>query len=264
MQFKFSQSFFFSHDKNIKWVGKRSHKSHYHNLFEIYFITEGKCTYFVDGTRYNLRAGDLIFIPQGIIHNTEYVDSIHSRILINCSEKYIPECVQNFFSDGALLWRTEDDGISQILKKIEQEYLHPGEYADKYLEAYTNILFLTVAKNKNRYIPSAKGKDYMQKALDYIHENYCHNISLEEVAGICRVSPEHFSRTFSGETGFSFCRYINELRMKKAEAALRRGDNVSIAELAADCGFNDSNYFSLKFKKMYGISPKKFQLENKK
>ena len=104
----------------------------------------------------------------------------------------------------------------------------------------------------------------IERALQYIHENYCHNISLEEVAGICRVSPEHFSRTFSGETGFSFCRYINELRMKKAEAALRRGDNVSIAELAADCGFNDSNYFSLKFKKMYGISPKKFQLENKK
>ena len=33
-------------------------------------------------------------------------------------------------------------------------------------------------------------------------------------------------------------------------------------EIAERTGFGDSNYFCVKFKKMYGISPKQFQLQN--
>ena len=69
------------------------------------------------------------------------------------------------------------------------------------------------------------------------------------------VSREHFSRRFKKETGFGFCDYVNLLRMKKAETLLKQMDNISVAKVAAQCGFSDSNYFSVKFKKMYNISP---------
>jgi AraC-like DNA-binding protein len=40
---------------------------------------------------------------------------------------------------------------------------------------------------------------------------------------------------------------------------LKQPNSGSIAEIALACGFNDSNYFSVKFRKHYGISPKKLQ-----
>ena len=36
---------------------------------------------------------------------------------------------------------------------------------------------------------------------------------------------------------------------------IKNEPNKTISEIAYECGFNDGNYFSYKFKKMYGISP---------
>ena len=76
------------------------------------------------------------------------------------------------------------------------------------------------------------------------------------MAEMFSVCPEHFSREFKKETGFGFCEYLNLLRLKKAEQLLKQNDKIRVSEVSEMVGFNDSNYFSLKFKKMYGTSPK--------
>jgi quercetin dioxygenase-like cupin family protein len=47
---------------------------HYHGLYEIYFMLEGNCTYIIDDKVYNVQAGDIVIIPDGIIHHTKYDD----------------------------------------------------------------------------------------------------------------------------------------------------------------------------------------------
>ena len=73
------------------------------------------------------------------------------------------------------------------------------------------------------------------------------------------VSPEHLSRLFRKETGFGFREFRNLLRLQRAEQLLCRPEGGSVASIAAECGFADSNYFSVAFKKMYGVSPKQYQ-----
>ena len=80
-------------------------------------------------------------------------------------------------------------------------------------------------------------------------------ISLGDVASYCFVSREHLSRIFKKETGFGFNEYVTLLRLRKAEEMIMCEPNKTISEIAYECGFNDGNYFSYKFKKMYGISP---------
>ena len=80
-----------------------------------------------------------------------------------------------------------------------------------------------------------------------------------EIAEKLSVSAEHLSRQFKKDTGIAFSEYVNLLRFKKAEELLASGKRETIISIAHMCGFNDSNYFSSKFKKIYGVSPLKWR-----
>ena len=87
--------FLFHHDNVTVGSGKYTRKKHYHNLFEIYYFTGGECNYFIDNKSYQLIPGDIVLIPEGVIHNSEYGNTVHSRMLINCSHKFIPSSVRH-------------------------------------------------------------------------------------------------------------------------------------------------------------------------
>ena len=97
----------------------------------------------------------------------------------------------------------------------------------------------------------------------YIRENYTSDIKLSTVAKLKSVSPEHLSRTFKSCIGNGFNEYVTLLRLKLAEEMIKNEPDKTISEIAYECGFNDGNYFSYKFKKMYGISPIKAREDNK-
>ena len=84
-------------------------------------------------------------------------------------------------------------------------------------------------------------------------------MTLDDVAAACYISKEHLSRTFKRETGFGFSEYLNLYRLKKADALLRDRPELRVVDVAMRCGYNDSNYFSKVYKKMFGVSPKQAQ-----
>ena len=65
-------------------------QTHYHPDYEVYYLTEGQCRYFIGSKTYQLNQGDIVVIPPGIIHKVIYETPTHSRLLINCTEDYIP------------------------------------------------------------------------------------------------------------------------------------------------------------------------------
>jgi transcriptional regulator GlxA family with amidase domain len=87
-------------------------------------------------------------------------------------------------------------------------------------------------------------------------------ITLPMLAAMHGVTPGHLSRTFKRETGYGISEYLTLVRLRKAEFMLKNEPGKSVNEVAFACGFNDSNYFSFKFKKAYGVPPLK--VKNKK
>ena len=100
--------------------------------------------------------------------------------------------------------------------------------------------------------------------MKIISENFQTNLVLNDLAESFSVSPEHLSRTFKKETGFGFNEYLTLVRLQKAEQFLEDGELKTVSEIAYACGFNDSNYFSDRFKKTHGISPLKFRQKHRK
>lgn len=123
------------------------------------------------------------------------------------------------------------------------------------IKIHTGRLFYLVARHKNGNISAVSENKTVESVIEYIKKNYMHEISLSEVAEKNAVSGEHLSRAFKKETGMGFNEYVNSLRLQRAEFMLRNEDGKSVSEVAFACGFNDSNYFSYRFKKAYGVSP---------
>lgn len=255
------RDFFYDRDSDIERVGRHSMRKHCHDHFEIYFITKGSCCYFIENKIYHLQPGDVILIPEGIMHNTEYQNTTYSRKLISCSDYFVPKSVEPKLPELMYLYRNPDiiDEINDIFDKIEEENANRDEFSEDIFKCYTHMLFFLMARNPNLCTPQEENKHYIDDAIEFLQTHFASDITLEEVAERYFVSSAHFSRVFKRKVGFNYSEYIKLLRLQKAESMLRQMNAAPITEIAQSCGFNDSNYFSVQFKKLYGISPKRFQ-----
>lgn len=244
-------------DKASKIKGNKS-SSHYHSLLEIYYMKKGSCNYFIDDKSYRVETGDLVFIPSGIIHKTNYDVDFHDRWLINCSGDFLPDSVKkaiknlpHFFKKSGITAQCE-----KVMERISEEYQKNDEYSLDALKCLTGELIFLLVRNADQEEETV-GSEFIGKAIKYIQENFSQEITLSQVAELLSVSAEHLSRTFKRETGFNFSEYLTLFRLQKAEYMLKNEPGRSVHAVAFACGFNDSNYFSYKYKKQYGVSPKK-------
>jgi AraC-like DNA-binding protein len=230
---------------------------HYHPHYEIYYLKEGRCKYFVDDRTYDMETGDIVFIPKGAIHRANYPEGGHSRLLINCTESYIPDYLIARLESSPLLYHSHEISkhAETILSQIEHEYNHPDEFTIESLKCHTIQLLFLMLRYPGDSEESGTGNALIDDIVKYIGENFTSDIKLSTVAKLKSVSPEHLSRTFKACIGNGFNEYVTLLRLRHAEDMIKNNPEKTISEIAYECGFNDGNYFSYKFKKMYGISP---------
>jgi YesN/AraC family two-component response regulator len=179
-------------------------------------------------------------------------------MVFNCTEDYIPASVRDVLRQIPYFARTEKTGslVDEIFETIYREYDSPDDYSEDIIRTKVAQLLLTVARDGGEAPREREESPIVEQAGRYIRAHWRENVTLQDVASYCFVSREHLSRIFKKETGFGFNEYLNIYRLKKANAMLLETPKRKIAEVAAQCGFGDSNYFSKQYKKMYGISPK--------
>jgi AraC-like DNA-binding protein len=79
--------------------------------------------------------------------------------------------------------------------------------------------------------------------------------TLEHAASALAVSAPHLSRTFHAETGETFSRYRNRVRVRVALERIRQGE-TSLSRLAADLGFSDHPHLTRTVKRETGLTPR--------
>ena len=240
-----------------KGYGEPMINHHYHNFYEIYYMVEGKGTYFINDKLYDIVAGDIIIVSPNIIHSTNYGNKERERVLLEFTDGLLPKYIRDKLKLLPNLYR--HPAVSQevylILRDIAKEYNVPDEFSREEIINLTSHLIVTLLRNLNS-VKHVNSRDaVISEAVAFIKENYKTNITLGQIAEMHFISPEHLSRTFKKETNFGFNEFIALVRLQQAELLLKNRGNMSIAEVAYACGFNDSNYFSDKFKRTYGVSP---------
>ncbi|ABB32386.1 two component transcriptional regulator, AraC family [Geobacter metallireducens RCH3] len=96
------------------------------------------------------------------------------------------------------------------------------------------------------------------RAVMHIKSNYDCALYLDDLARAAHLSKFHFCRNFKKYIGVSPMRFMNMVKISKAETLLRRAD-LTISTVAYKLGFNDPSEFTRQFKSITGISPSAFR-----
>jgi AraC family transcriptional regulator, arabinose operon regulatory protein len=99
----------------------------------------------------------------------------------------------------------------------------------------------------------------IQKAKAFVEAHYTKPLMVNDLASMAAMSESHFRSEYRKCAGLSPMAHVIELRMLEA-AMLVTNRNLRIREVAAAVGFDDLYYFSKRFKKRFGVSPRAYRL----
>lgn len=118
-------------------------------------------------------------------------------------------------------------------------------------------LTTVVAMSRRKEAEGIAERERLRPAFLCIEKNFTKAMSLREMARLCHMSENYFSRMFGRVTGTTFPRYIADLRIARAKELLLAGGKVRA--VAYDVGYDDPAYFVRRFKQHTGMTPAEWQ-----
>lgn len=98
----------------------------------------------------------------------------------------------------------------------------------------------------------------LQRVLEHVKENIGKDLSVSEMAEVVGMSQYYFSKLFKMSTGTTPHQYVMRQRIERAQELLRDG-NTPLVEIATHVGFETQSHFTSVFRRLVGITPKKFR-----
>lgn len=242
---------------------------HCHPYCEIIYIASGEGRYIIDGVEYIGSAQDLIIFNKGIVHeefsNPEKplqtyflgINNLHLRGLdASClvPKGFSPIIKREQYNINI------HDYIANILKECELQ-ISGYDIMVKNLLSSLIIMLSRYFSSKASNMPIENDLTLAQKIKEYIDSNYSKDLSLASLSNILYLSPYYISHIFKNEIGNSPINYLIEKRIVEAKILLTNTDK-SLSEIAGYIGYDNLSYFSTMFKKIVGMSPKQYRLEN--
>ncbi|MGE8081255.1 AraC family transcriptional regulator [Peribacillus loiseleuriae] len=258
---------------------------HTHEWLEIVIIHEGKGTFFIDQTFYDLQEDDIMIIPSNTIHRAipdkdNYLTStaiFFSPALINHSTfgnsflyleifEEAKKGKNNKYSLQTDHHKQLIDYIDTLIKEVEME----KQDQVNALLLWLHIILLHLNRNclplktvLNEQSPFRP--EWIKKSLIYIDQHLETDLDLNYLSRQVAVTPAHFSRVFKQLVGINVTDYIAVKRILLAKELLLNF-NEKISTIANQCGFNTMPHFYRTFKKQTSMTPseyrKKMKVEN--
>ncbi len=159
----------------------------------------------------------------------------------------------------------KDNTINHFITSLELKLKSGGAISREMKQVKLEELLLHVLERhpeKMLSFLSAKTDSTLELTIRKVVENnIAGNLSVEELAFLCNLSPSTFKRQFTKIYGTSPINWFVEQRMKVA-ANLLRFNNERPGEVFHKIGYENHSSFAKAFKKHFGVSPNGYRLQN--
>lgn len=268
----------------VLFLGKNNNVTtntpHVHDNTEMLFVFSGSCQECINGTIYDISAGDIVIINRGQLHNHIVASPSDPMILFFvgfCDYHFkgmepnrftFPGCSPVFHTSGLV----RQDISNLCLRMISERYSNQvGQYFMQ--KTYLTQLLLTLMRQivapphqvSSSYHFETHHKTYVVSEIrQYLGNHYSEKISLDLIAKNMYLSSAYISKIFKEETGEAPINYLIKLRLEQARRQLEQGERQSIKAISTSVGYDDVYYFSKLFKKYYGVSPLNYRASHRK
>lgn len=254
---------------------------HKHEYSQLWIITKGNAVHIINNQEYKVNQGHVYVINEGYSHGFKDADNLEMYTVFYSTEKlmqyagslenlpgfqalFVLEPFYKAESNGKnnmMLDYTEQKFAFSILNKMLCEYNEKNSGFDIIFNSYFLILITFLSRQctpcKKDVFDKTK---QIAQVVSFLESNYTKKINVDELAQKACLSTRQFTRIFKENYNTTPMNHILQLRIKHA-CYLLRNTNQSITEIASDCGFVDSNYFSKQFKKITNTTPSKYKKE---
>ena len=252
--------------------------------FELLYVSHGEAATEMNGQRYAIKEGQLIFLPAGVYHRNEIISRPNAQFI---------GIHFDFFGDLDI--QTEDDMVVNE-NKVQQEKFSIEAIAPAFSPfsvdpvytpplACVQLMEQLVYEFTNRSL----GYELICKALilqilalllrtqitRQLEDKSIHTIAIKKLMDAIQLNPssawnnkalaetmclneDHMAKLFKKIARMSPSEYISAVRHHHARQLLRETNN-SIEAVGVSVGYSDPHYFSRIFRKHEGISPKQYR-----
>lgn len=233
---------------------------HIHGEHTISIIKHGVMDSFIKGSSQKINNFHVSLINPDEAHSnaSEYKKEYEAySIYLNPSfiSKLLKESKDIYFNKSIL----EDKALSKkllwLIEQDEQKHISKLDFECQLVQLLNKIFIENTSVKITDKL--TKHDTLINRAKEYINDNYQLNLSLDDIADELDISKYHFLRLFKEKTFLSPHTYLMLRRLEKAKDFLKKGD--SIAHIAHGRGFNDQSHLHKRFKSITGVTPKQYQ-----
>ena len=244
-------------DHALVWVGKyRDLKniSHWHFDHEIAVCEDGEALISLNQETFTLRKGQCIYLRGQSVHSilsapgtTLYVSLFSDNLLRRVTDNY---CLINpVFTDSF--------GVLDALERIRSAGFKKESFYDEISNALMQQLiaeiFSVLEIQASAVLTSAATERYKQLLYDI--DEHAETYSFSRAVEYMNMSEAYFSRFFKRISGMTFSMYLNHIRVNRAIDLIQNTD-LSMTEIAMNCGFETIRNFNRVFRQITGYSPR--------
>ena len=252
---------------------------HTHDFAELIIITNGGGLHWINGVTYPVSAGD-IFLIQG---NTEhYFQERHDLGMYNImfDDFYLKGHLQSLRSlpgfNAFFLFEptyrrrhkfksrlhVSPDSmlpLKNLLHLMTSEIRNANPGYDLVLLAKVLEIFVLLSREYSKIRdPRVRSLYRLGEVISRLENGFRETWTIQKISKIAAMAPSTLLPVFKRVTGYSPIDYLLHVRLSKAAEILLKTDR-SISDIASECGFPDSNYFSRQFRKHYNCSPREYR-----
>lgn len=255
---------------------------HYHDFYQIYFISRGTLTFYYLGKTKILGKCDVFIVPPQTAHRIEmgYGVELYSIAFLPSffSEKYISNHLIDFLKSLSIKKGGEEYIWPQIilsadLRQICEEFcqLMLDEFSSRktnYEYVILGIMIALLSLLERSHIISQGLNEYPYKNetarkeilmyIDTMKDNFTKKLSLNSASQATLISKPLFCKIFLEITGMTYNQYLNKLRIEYS-TELIINTKLSMVEIAEKSGYGDFSTFYRNFIRIIGVSPSQYR-----
>lgn len=233
---------------------------------------------------FELKAPAAFYVPALLPHGGNYLlNEANPRfgiLVLNFTREEFLLRVFDTSLDTMHILRVRDEGLKQM-EHVYHEMLRMQAYevASRYLlnimlrlrdgllqgwGSVVNTAWPIVSSDTIPLLSQASPRNVQlcRRIIHYILFHLDKHLTLESLARLCDVTPQHLSQVFVKSTGINLMNYVTQLRLNSAERMLVFTDE-RVSDIAKLCGFASPSSFSAVFKRSYGTGPREYRQQKR-